>query len=154
MSGFPAIINAHLQLAGVLAVVRQNPRLCRTRSDISSFQLACPGGPVISAFVGRHAPLNIAPTALLPNPADPVTVLLARFADMGFSSRELMALVGAHSTGKQRFVDTAQANSTFDSTIDIWDTRFCKPTARGREHSTLIPAHFRYPDCGHHRFAW
>ncbi|KAJ7850121.1 heme peroxidase [Mycena leptocephala] len=106
-----------VQLAGVLAV------------------LACPGGPVISAFVGRHAPLNIAPTGLLPNPADPVTVLLARFADMGFSSRELMALVGAHSTGKQRFVDTAQANSTFDSTIDIWDTRFYTQTA----DTTVLP---------------
>ncbi|KAJ7857188.1 heme peroxidase [Mycena leptocephala] len=108
-----------VQLAGVLAV------------------LACPGGPVISAFVGRHAPLNIAPNGLLPNPADPVSVLLARFADMGFSSRELMALVGAHSTGKQRFVDTTQANSTFDTTVDIWDTRFCKQNAPGQEQNTL-----------------
>jgi L-ascorbate peroxidase len=56
---------------------------------------------------------------------------------MGFSSRELMALVGAHSTGKQRFVDTTQANSTFDTTVDIWDTRFCKQNAPGQEQNTL-----------------
>jgi hypothetical protein len=44
---------------------------------------------------------------------------------MGFGIRELMALIGAHTTGKQRFVDLTKANSAFDSTVDIWDTRFC-----------------------------
>ncbi|KAJ7836420.1 heme peroxidase [Mycena leptocephala] len=99
-----------LHLAGVLGV------------------LACPGGPVIPAFVGRPAPRNIAPDGLLPNPTDPVDVLTARFADMGFSIRELMALVGAHSAGKQRFVDLIQANKSFDTTVDIWDTRFYTET--------------------------
>ena len=81
---------------------------------------------MIPAYVGRNAPRNIAPTGLLPNPEDPVDVLLARFADMGFNGREVMALIGAHTTGKQRFVDTAVANTTFDTTVQIWDTRFCK----------------------------
>jgi L-ascorbate peroxidase len=45
---------------------------------------------------------------------------------MGFTVRDLMALVGAHSTGKQRFVDPTVANSSFDSTVDIWDVRFCE----------------------------
>ncbi|KAJ7702658.1 manganese peroxidase 1 [Mycena rosella] len=88
--------------------------------------LACPGGPVINTYIGRPAPRNIAPNGLLPNPTDAVEVLLARFADMGFDSRELAALLGAHSAGKQRFVDLAQANATFDTTVDIWDTRFCE----------------------------
>jgi hypothetical protein len=65
---------------------------------------------------------------LLPNPEDPVASLVARFADMGFSVRDLMALIGAHTTGKQRFVDPTQANDTFDTTVDIWDTRFCERT--------------------------
>ncbi|KAJ7862927.1 heme peroxidase [Mycena olivaceomarginata] len=100
-----------VHLAGVLAV------------------LACPGGPQIPAFVGRPAPKNVAPDGLLPNPEQPVAELTARFADMGFSIRELMALIGAHTTGKQRFVDPAKANSTFDTTVDIWDTRFYTETA-------------------------
>ncbi|KAJ7753436.1 heme peroxidase [Mycena olivaceomarginata] len=103
-----------VHLAGVLAV------------------LACPGGPQIPAFVGRPAPKNVAPDGLLPNPEQPVAELTARFADMGFSIRELMALIGAHTTGKQRFVDTAKANSTFDTTVDIWDTRFYSSTDLNR----------------------
>jgi hypothetical protein len=63
---------------------------------------------------------------LLPNPEDPVPKLLARFADMNFTARDLVALIGAHSSGKQRFVDTAKANFSFDSTVDIWDVRFCE----------------------------
>ncbi|KAF7351668.1 Peroxidase [Mycena sanguinolenta] len=100
-----------LHLAGVLAV------------------LACPGGPVIPAYVGRNAPKNIAPTGLLPDPEQSVSVLLARFADMGFESREVMALIGAHTAGKQRFVDPAVANTSFDTTVQIWDTRFYTETA-------------------------
>ncbi|KAJ6457967.1 heme peroxidase [Mycena sanguinolenta] len=111
-----------LHLAGVLAV------------------LACPGGPVIPAYVGRNAPRNVAPTGLLPNPEDPVDVLLARFADMGFNSREVMALIGAHTTGKQRFVDTAVANTTFDTTVQIWDTRFYTQTA---DPTTDLPGTYK-----------
>ncbi|KAJ6568004.1 heme peroxidase [Mycena vulgaris] len=110
-----------LHLAGVLAV------------------LACPGGPVINAFVGRPAPKNIAPDGLLPNPESPVKVLTDRFADMGFSIRELMALVGAHTAGKQRFVNPAKANATFDTTVDIWDVRFYSETAA----ATTSPGTFK-----------
>ncbi|KAJ6572525.1 heme peroxidase [Mycena vulgaris] len=93
-----------LSLAGLLAV------------------LVCPGGPVINAFVGRPAPRSIAPDGLFSIPESPVQVLTDRFADMGSSIRDsLMALIGAHSTGKQRFVNPAQANTTFDTTVDIWD---------------------------------
>ncbi|KAJ7142400.1 heme peroxidase, partial [Mycena epipterygia] len=96
-----------LHLAGVLGV------------------LACPGGPRITAWVGRPQPKNIAPTGLLPSPDDPVEKILDRFADMGFTIRDLMALVGAHSTGTQSFVDPAKANSSFDSTVDLWDVKYC-----------------------------
>ncbi|KAJ7096956.1 heme peroxidase, partial [Mycena epipterygia] len=94
-----------LHLAGVLGV------------------LACPGGPQIRFFVGREPPFNIAPMNLLPSPESPVADLLALFADKGFNSQELMALIGAHTTGTQQFVDTALANDSFDSTVTIWDTR-------------------------------
>ncbi|KAJ7016552.1 heme peroxidase, partial [Mycena alexandri] len=84
--------------------------------------IACPGGPRVDAFVGRGLPLNTAPTGRLPNPDDPVPLLLAKFADMSFSVRSMVALIGAHTSGKQRFVDPARNGSSFDSTVDIWDT--------------------------------
>ncbi|KAJ7096955.1 heme peroxidase [Mycena epipterygia] len=91
--------------------------------------LACPGGPKVNVFVGREPPFNIAPENLLPSAEAPVADLLALFADKGFNAKELMALIGAHTTGKQRFVDTALANSSFDSTVTIWDTRFYTETS-------------------------
>ncbi|KAJ7142475.1 heme peroxidase [Mycena epipterygia] len=109
------------QLAGVLGV------------------LACPGGPVINTYIGRTKPKNIAPDGLLPNPNSPVKVLTDRFADMGFSIRELMALIGAHTAGKQRFVNTAVAPSSFDSTVNIWDVRFYSET----QSSTVAPGTFK-----------
>ncbi|KAJ6582252.1 heme peroxidase [Mycena capillaripes] len=75
--------------------------------------VACPGGPVVKMCVGRTPPKNEAPLDLLPSPFDPVSKMIARFADMGFS---------------QRFVDTNQANKSFDSTVDIWDVRFYSET--------------------------
>ncbi|KAJ7623883.1 heme peroxidase [Mycena polygramma] len=110
-----------LHLAGVLGV------------------LACPGGPQIRTYVGRALPRNIAPDNLLPNPNSPVKVLTDRFADMGFSIREMMALMGAHSTAKQRFVNTALVGETLDSTPDIWDVRFYSET----QQATAAPGTFR-----------
>ncbi|KAJ7689785.1 heme peroxidase [Mycena rosella] len=80
---------------------------------------ACPGGPVIKT---------------------PVPILTARFADMGFSVRELMAIIGAHITGKQRLVNTAVANSAFDSIVDIWGVRFYSET----QSATAAPAMSTY----------
>ncbi|KAF7357156.1 Peroxidase [Mycena sanguinolenta] len=111
-----------IQIAGILAV------------------LACPGGPAVTAFVGRAAPLNIAPTGLLPSPEDPVAKLVARFADMGLSSRDMIALIGAHTTGTQQFVDPAKANFSFDTTDTIWDTRFYTQTA---DNTTVLPDVFK-----------
>ncbi|KAJ6548562.1 heme peroxidase [Mycena capillaripes] len=101
--------------------------------------VACPGGPVVNTYVGRTPPKNEAPMDLLPSPFDPVPKLVARFADMGFSVRELMALIGAHTAGKQRFVDTNQAGKSFDSTADIWDVRFYSET----QSASAAPGTFR-----------
>ncbi|KAF9033738.1 heme peroxidase [Hymenopellis radicata] len=90
--------------------------------------LSCPGGPVIRTYVGRSGPPPVNPDGLLPDTNSPVEVLLARFADMGFAPRELMALIGSHTTGRQRFVDVAEAGEPFDSTIDVWDVRFYTET--------------------------
>ncbi|KAJ7629579.1 heme peroxidase [Mycena rosella] len=58
-----------------------------------------------------------------PEPQRPVKVLTDCFADMYFTIRELMVLIGEHSTGKQRFQSSASVNAPFDSTVDVWDRR-------------------------------
>nr|WKW47683.1 cIIp protein 2 [Flammulina filiformis] len=102
--------------------------------------LACPGGPVIKTYVGRPKFTTINPDGLLPDTNAPVDVLLARFRDMGFDTRELMALIGAHSASKQRFVDVSRAGQALDSTVDLWDVRFYSETQRNEtsEADTFI----------------
>lgn len=88
----------------------------------------CPGGPAINTYIGRLDPPEgfEAPDGLLPSPTDSADSLIARFADLGFLPSDLSALVGAHSTAKQRFVEVDVTGETLDATVDIWDTRFCK----------------------------
>ena len=85
--------------------------------------IVCPGGPPVRTWIGRKEAKNKAPDGLLPDTHSPVPVLLARFADMGFSVRDTMALMGAHSTGRQRHVDAGTSGNTFDSTPEIWDVK-------------------------------
>ncbi|KAH8827868.1 heme peroxidase [Flagelloscypha sp. PMI_526] len=87
-----------LQLAGTLGAV------------------ACPGGPQIKTYIGRAPADHVNPDGLLPDTRDTVPNLVARFADQGFSVRELMALIGAHTAGRQRFVELIQSGNTFDTT--------------------------------------
>ncbi|KAJ6566752.1 heme peroxidase [Mycena capillaripes] len=112
-----------LHLAGVLGV------------------MACPGGPTIKTYVGRAPPPlgYTAPDGRLPNPNSPVQKLTDDFAATGFSIRELMALIGAHSTGRQRFQDAATSGNPLDSTINIWDVRFYSET----QNAMAAPGTFR-----------
>ncbi|KAJ7687247.1 hypothetical protein B0H17DRAFT_1203718 [Mycena rosella] len=50
-----------------------------------------------------------------------------------------MTLIGAHSTGKQRFVSPAAVNVSFDSTVDVWDVRFYSET----QSASAAPCTFR-----------
>jgi len=87
----------------------------------------CPLGPTVTTFVGRTDWTTSdppAPTGLLPSPFSNATVLLALFADKGISAAQLAALVGAHSTSRQFFVDTADAGQPQDDTPGIWDVDF------------------------------
>jgi len=86
--------------------------------------IICPGGPPIETWIGRKEAKNQAPTGLLPNVNDSVPNMVDRFRDMDLNKRDLIALIGAHSTAKQRFVDPSQAGKSQDSTPDIWDVKF------------------------------
>ncbi|KAJ7117149.1 hypothetical protein C8R44DRAFT_738993 [Mycena epipterygia] len=68
--------------------------------------------------------------------------LLARIASggQGFSIRELMALIGAHSTCKQRF-QAVPTETMFDSTPDVWDlpcTRLMHLATYSETQSTAV----------------
>ncbi|KAJ6483271.1 heme peroxidase [Mycena sanguinolenta] len=97
-----------------------------------TLQLACPGGPTTVPFVGRPPPRHMAPDGFLPGSDYPIELLTARFADMGFSAREMVALVGVHSIGKQMFIDPDKINATFDTTPDLLDTRFYTEIRAGK----------------------
>jgi L-ascorbate peroxidase len=90
--------------------------------------ISCPKGPRIRTFVGRKDAKQAAPTGLLPDVHDSADNLIALFQAKGFSAHDLAALVGAHATAKQRFVDTAQANKPLDTTPGVWDVEFYNDT--------------------------
>ncbi|GAO18830.1 uncharacterized protein UV8b_03270 [Ustilaginoidea virens] len=84
----------------------------------------CLSGPGSPTFVGRKDRHHPSPKGNLPSPDQSADELLALFAAKTISPRGLVSLLGAHSVGKQRFVDTKQANASFDTTPEIWDTNF------------------------------
>ena len=86
--------------------------------------VVCPLGPRVRSFVGRKDSSQPAPSGLLPSPFDSVDDLLDLFADKTIDAHDLVALVGAHSTSQQRFVDTSRAGDPQDRTPGVWDVNF------------------------------
>ncbi|KFA60124.1 hypothetical protein S40285_09549 [Stachybotrys chlorohalonatus IBT 40285] len=86
--------------------------------------VVCPNGPRIRSFVGRIDNPNPAPTGNLPEITHSVDHLLALFQDKTITPNQLVALVGAHTTAQQRFVDTTRAGDPLDRTPGVWDGGF------------------------------
>lgn len=97
----------------------------------------CPGGPTIPVKVGRKDSSDANPTGVLPSPFSSAEDLIKLFASKGFSVRDLVALIGAHSTGKQRTTDPSRAGESFDTTPGTWDTSFYEETRNGEAPFTL-----------------
>jgi hypothetical protein len=55
----------------------------------------------------------------------------------GFSPFDLAALIGAHSTAKQSFVDPSKAGAGLDSTPGVWDVKYYTETRQGSAPFTL-----------------
>ncbi|EFX02320.1 capsule polysaccharide synthase [Grosmannia clavigera kw1407] len=92
---------------------------------------ACPGGPRIRAFVGRHdvEPGSPPPPhGLLPPSSSDAPWMLYVFKAKTLSPADLVALVGAHTVSRQFFVDTMYAGQAQDSTPAVFDTRFFDET--------------------------
>lgn len=90
--------------------------------------ISCPKGPRVRTLVGRKDATQAAPTGLLPDVHDTADNLIALFEAKGFSAHDLAALVGAHASAKQRFVDTTQAEKPLDTTPGVWDVEFYNDT--------------------------
>jgi len=90
--------------------------------------ISCPKGPRIRTYVGRKDATRAAPDGLLPDVHDSADNLIALFERKGFSAHDLAALVGAHASAKQRFVDTTQAGKPLDTTPGVWDVEFYNDT--------------------------
>ena len=90
--------------------------------------VVCPLGARIRTFVGRKDNAKAGPTALLPAETDSADKLIKLFAAKTIDAHDLVALVGAHTTSQQHFVNTARDGDPQDTTPGIWDVAFYPQT--------------------------
>jgi hypothetical protein len=82
-------------------------------------------------------------SSLLPSVFGDADSLIALFADKTIKEHGLAALIGAHTTSQQRFVDPTRAFDPQDSTPGVWDVLFYNQTL---QPNGSIPARvFKFP---------
>ncbi|KAF2275707.1 heme peroxidase [Westerdykella ornata] len=86
--------------------------------------VVCPLGPRIRTFVGRKDNAKAGPTGLLPDVNDSADKIIKLFQAKTIDPHDLVALVGAHTTSQQHFVNTARDGDPQDSTPGVWDVAF------------------------------
>ncbi|KAH8101870.1 manganese peroxidase isozyme precursor [Cristinia sonorae] len=96
----------------------------------------CPGAPRLQFLLGRPAATQASPDLLVPEPFDSVDKILARFADVGFSPAEVVALLASHTIAAADHVDPTIPGTPFDSTPNSFDTQFFIET---QLRGTLFP---------------
>ncbi|KAF2111711.1 heme peroxidase [Lophiotrema nucula] len=90
--------------------------------------VSCPLGPRIRVFVGRKDSSKEAPDGLLPGVNDSADKLIQLFEDKTIPPHDLTALLGAHTTSEQFFVDPKRKGAPQDGTPGVWDTLFYNQT--------------------------
>ena len=83
------------------------------------------------AYVGRKDSSTAAPAGKLPPVNGSGDSLLEMFQKKNFTATDLAALIGAHSTSTQFFVDPSKAGEPQDSTPGIWDVTYYDETLSG-----------------------
>ncbi|KAJ7882116.1 fungal versatile peroxidase from pleurotus Eryngii [Mycena leptocephala] len=92
----------------------------------------CPGAPRLQFLLGRPPAVAASPIGLVPEPFDSITSVLARFAEVGFSPAEVVALLASHTIAAADHVDPTIPGTPFDSTPGIFDTQvFIEMQLRG-----------------------
>lgn len=86
--------------------------------------VACPLGPRILTLVGRDDSSKPNPPGLLPDPLMSATELIELFNNKTITFRDIVALIGAHTTANQFDFDPSKAGQPLDSTPGIWDVKF------------------------------
>ncbi|KAF1984077.1 class II peroxidase [Aulographum hederae CBS 113979] len=103
--------------------------------------VVCPLGPRVRSFVGRKDSTTPAVDGLLPNVFADADSLIQLFKDKTIKQHGLTALVGAHTTSQQLFVDPSRARDPQDSTPGVWDVLFY-----GQTLSNDVPKRvFKFP---------
>ncbi|KAH7380175.1 heme peroxidase [Pyrenochaeta sp. MPI-SDFR-AT-0127] len=90
--------------------------------------VTCPLGPRIRTFVGRKDSSKASQEGLLPGVNDSADKLIDLFQKKTISPHDLVALLGAHTTSEQFFVDPKRAGAPQDGTPGVWDTLFYNQT--------------------------
>ncbi|TFK65303.1 versatile peroxidase VPL1 [Pluteus cervinus] len=83
---------------------------------------ACPGAPRVQFAAGRPPPLAPSPNFLVPEPFNTTDQILERFASVGFSPPEIIALLSSHSIAGADTVDPTIPGTPFDTTPSVYDT--------------------------------
>lgn len=103
--------------------------------------VVCPLGPRVKTYVGRKDSAKAAPDGLLPKVTSPADVLIKLFQDKTIQPNGLTALLGAHTTSQQRFVNPARAGDPQDSTPGVWDVLYYSETL----NPNAPPRVFKFP---------
>jgi manganese peroxidase len=91
----------------------------------------CPLGPRTLTYVGRDSSSQSNLPNLLPDTHSSADILISLFQNKSTSFVDLIALIGAHTTANQFFVDTTKAGQPLDSTPGIWDVLFYQEVLNG-----------------------
>ncbi|KAH8895322.1 versatile peroxidase VPL1 [Thozetella sp. PMI_491] len=105
----------------------------------------CPGGPKVKTFIGRADNTTSAKPGGLPDVNAAAKDLLALFVAKGYNAKDLAALLGAHTTSTQLFVDQSQKNASQDSTPGVWDVKYYAETAAFAATAVKPPGVFVFP---------
>ncbi|KAI5116828.1 hypothetical protein M0805_006240 [Coniferiporia weirii] len=114
---------------GVAALAPFLTRHLVTAGDLIQFAAAlgvsnCPGAPRLQFLVGRPNATVPAQDGAVPGPADSVDSILARFADAGFNSAEVIHLLASHTIARSDEIVPNQHAVPFDTTPFDFDTQF------------------------------
>ncbi|KAH9862350.1 hypothetical protein IAQ61_010554 [Plenodomus lingam] len=109
--------------------------------------ISCPKGPRVRTFIGRQDATRAPPDGLLPDVHDDPDKIIALFENKGIDAHDLAALLGAHATARQRFVDTrpVAVNKPLDTTIGVWDVEFYNDTLNNAAGSSATQKVFVLP---------
>ncbi|KAF2803698.1 heme peroxidase [Mytilinidion resinicola] len=84
----------------------------------------CPLGPPMPFYAGRKDSTTPSTPGQLPSVTGSGDQLFNMFKAKGFTATDLAALIGAHTTSEQFFVNKAKAGAAQDTTPNVWDVAY------------------------------